>query len=88
MLRSIKRFTARVRQMSRPAYFILKITLIVSCVYLTSALVLLVSVGSFTARNYEMYLFARYLYSVPQAILLLAVIGSAIVEEQAVKRGS
>ena len=83
-----KRFTARLRQMSRPARFILKISLLISCAYLISALIIIISAGEFTARNYEMYLLARYLYNTPQSILLVSVIVSAVVEEQAVKRGS
>ena len=77
----IRKILARVAVMSRPAHLVLKYSLIVSGIYLAAAVIVLLGAGKFAPDTYHTYAMADYLLTTPQAILIVAVIGSACIED-------
>lgn len=67
--------------MTNTTYMLLKVSLLLSCVLLILSLLLLLWGGGLSLESYTAYLYAKELSSMPAAILLVAVIASACVEE-------
>ena len=79
----MKKMAGQLRAMSRPAYLVLEICLIVSILYLTAALCVLIYAGHFSAATYNLYHLAEDLYTMPQALLIIAAVGCSILERAA-----
>lgn len=56
-----------------------------TCVMLFGAFVLLLEAGAFTYETSRLHYLARELMNVPQAVLMLAVIASAVIEENSAR---
>lgn len=80
----IRQLVARMLGMCKQSYIILKISLILSCVVLIGAFVLLLQSGCFSSSSYESYCLASELWRAPQAILLVAALGTVLIEERVV----
>lgn len=76
-----KRLISRIDKMTDITYIVLKYSLLLSCLLLTLSLIILILGGGLSVRRYELYLCAKELFSQPAAILIVAVIGSACLEE-------
>jgi len=68
-------------KMCDEAYFVIRSSLILTCVMLALCLLVLLIAGKFSASTYELHRFAKELFTLPQAILLIAAIASVIMEE-------
>lgn len=75
----------RILAMSEPAWWVTLRALQLSCAVLFAAFVLLLDAGAYSADTSRAYGLARELASLPQLILLLAVIAGAVIEEQQMK---
>lgn len=78
------RLAKRILAMSPAAWEIVVKALIFSCALVFCAWLLLMDAGALTAANYDTYLLARELYTIPQAVLLIATLAGVIVEERVV----
>ena len=81
----MKKVFERMKNMSRPASLMLKVCIIVSNVYLAAAIVILIRAGGYSTDTYRLYAMAKELYTAPQAILMVAAVGSVCVEEIATR---
>lgn len=79
MFSLLKKICGRAGRMCRPAYIILRISLIVSCILLCSALLCFVAYNAGGALRFRQ--FAQTLFELPAAILFLGVIASACAED-------
>jgi hypothetical protein len=77
----IKKLFARIGGMSRPAYLILKGSIIITAIYLVAAIVVLAGTEDLNPGTYHAYAMAEYLYTTPQGILIAAIIGSVCIED-------
>lgn len=73
----------RILAMSPAAWEAVIRALQLSCVMLFCAFMLLVEGGAFTYETRYLHYTARELLTMPQAVLLLAAIASAVIEERA-----
>lgn len=73
----------RISRMCPASREILTRALQLSCVMALCALCLLINAGPMTAESYDTYLLAKEMITLPQAILLVATIASAMAEERA-----
>ena len=78
------RLAKRILSMSPAAWEIMTKALIFCCSLLFCAYLLLMHAGPMNADNYDTYLLARELYTLPQAVLLIATLAGVIIEERAV----
>lgn len=85
-IKTLRKIFERIQEISGPAYFILMTGLLVSCACLGASLLLVLSSGQFSLSSYHNYLMARELFSLPVSIMLIAVIGSACLEDLATKK--
>ncbi len=69
--------------MSSPAWEVVIRALQLTCVLLFCAFMLLLEAGVFKYETSHLYYIARELATLPQAILLIAAIASAVIEEHA-----
>ncbi len=72
----------RILAMSPAAWEVVIRALQLSCVMLYCAFMLLVEGGAFTYETRYLHYTARELLTMPQAVLLLAAIASAVIEER------
>lgn len=84
-MNGLKKMMKRINGMSRPAYLAIKVCLMISNLYLVGALMILVYAGSYSGDTYELHLLAKELFNIPQAILIIAGIGSLLLEDAAKK---
>jgi hypothetical protein len=81
----MKKIIKRLAIMGEPAYSILKGCLLISCALLLGAAVLHLLGDGFSATTYPIYYCAKEMAQLPAAILLIATIGSVIVEDVSLK---
>jgi len=77
----MKKLIYRMSKMCDEAYFIIRSSLILTCVLLSGCLLALLIAGKFSADTYELHRFAKELFTLPQAILIIAAIASAVMED-------
>lgn len=80
-LKTLRKIFGRVQEMSGLAYLILMVGLLVSCACLGAALLLLLTSGQFSVGSYHSYQMVKELFSLPVSIMLIAIIGSACLED-------
>ena len=73
----VKKFISYINSISKPAYILLKVSLIISILMMSAALVILLTVGD--DRTY--FELAKQLFAAPQSILLIGGIFSAVIED-------
>ena len=73
----------RILSMSPPAWEVLTRALQFTCISLFCAFMLLVDAGTYTAGTSAKFALARELALLPQAVLLVAIIAGAVIEERA-----
>ena len=81
-MRRLKATLRRVQAASAPAYCILKYALLTCLALFTGALCVLVWAGEYSLQTLYFYLLARSMADQCVSILLIAVIGSVLVEER------
>ena len=72
----------RMLNMCEASWELLMRSLQLSCVLLFSAFMLFLSNGPLSAQNYDTYRLACEFTTLPQAILLVAMIAGAVIEER------
>ncbi|MCL2827749.1 MAG: hypothetical protein FWD99_03340 [Oscillospiraceae bacterium] len=77
----LRRVIARLNQMTDITYALLRGALLLTCTMILCALALFIASGGPTLAGFEIYKAARELMALSTITLLLATIGSAIVEE-------
>lgn len=77
----MRKLLHRMSKMCDEAYFIIRSSLILTCMMLACCLLALLIAGKFTANTYELHRFAKELFTLPQAILIIAAIASAVIED-------
>ena len=85
-MNSLKRFGARLDQMTDYTYSLLRGALLLSSTMIACALLLFLQDGGFTAAGYDSYRSARELMSMSALALFLAALASAFVEELTMSR--
>lgn len=80
-MRKIKRLLSRKREISPISLAIMKYSLLVSYLFLISALIIELRAGMFTARTYELHYLAAELYRLPIGILLTSFISAAVIND-------
>lgn len=70
------------KNISKPAKFLIRLSLVVSCALLVSSLLLAVYAGPLTARNVHILRLSADLYRAPQGILLVGFLGALIVDSK------
>ncbi len=76
------RIRSKPRRLSRPAYYLIKGGLMLSCLILAAALALSVHTGPLSAHNVHTHRLIADLYRAPQGILLVSSLGALIVEDR------
>jgi len=71
----------RMLSMSEMAWYIFIRSIQLSCFLLFCAFILMLKCGGSESGGYELYMTARSLYELPQALLLIAGIASACIDE-------
>lgn len=78
----IKKIIKHVNSFSVPAYVILKLSIIISCLLMAAAIaVQLAARGTDLFTYSHLCTIAEYLYTMPQSILLIGGIFSAVIED-------
>lgn len=77
----IKKLIQYLNSISTPAYLLLKTSLIISIIMMASALVLLITVGEQSFETHTYFQTAKELFAMPQSILLIGGIFSAVIED-------
>ncbi|NMA37968.1 MAG: hypothetical protein GX942_06635 [Papillibacter sp.] len=77
----LKKIINRARKMCTAAYIVMKISVIMSCLSFTAALILCLVSGGLTVDSYSLYYMARELANLPFVILLLGIIASVCLED-------
>ena len=80
-MRFLRKFSSRLREMSAPAYIILRLGALLSSAMLLASLAILLLAGAPNAGNHRLLRLAEQLYRTPAAVLLIAVVGSVCVED-------
>ena len=83
---NFKRLYTRLDQMTDHTYTLLRGALLLSSTMILCALALYLQSGGPTVAGFEAYMVARELIALSSVSLLVAVIGSAIVEELTMKK--
>lgn len=78
----IKALLTRILQMYPPAMDALIGTLKLSCAVALCAFIILIDIGPVNTSNYYLYITAREMANVPAGLLLIAALGTVILEEQ------
>lgn len=81
----IKKILKRASAMGPSAGKMLRRGLIISCILLVCSIITLIFAGSYTPATYYLYQFADSLFRLPITVLLLAVIGSAVIEDMSLQ---
>lgn len=81
----MRKLLLRMSKMCDDAYFIIRSSVILTCTMLACCLLALLFAGRFSADTYELHRFANELFRIPQAVLIIAAIGSVIIEDYATK---
>ena len=76
-----KKIYNRLSEMTEPAWLILKLALVISSTMLFCSLVLFLFSLPLSPDTYTVYKFAHEFRTMPSAILLIGVLGSAIAED-------
>ncbi len=77
----MRKLYSRMSAMCEEAYFLVRCSVILTAALFACAVLIIVVAGRFSTDTYRLYLLAEELYRLPQAILLIAAIGSVILEE-------
>lgn len=77
----IKKLMQYINSISTPAYVLLKISLIISILMMTASLVILLAVGEQNFDTYTYFALAKQLFAMPQSVLLIGGIFSAIIAD-------
>ena len=77
----LKKMIDRVGSMCDAAYFILKLSLVMSCPLMAGAAAAYAVSGGLTVTTYISYHIARELFSLPAAILFVGTISSVCIED-------
>ena len=80
-MKPLKRFGARLDQMTEYTYSLLRGALLLSSTMTACSILLFLQDGGFTAAGYTTYRSAQELMSLGALVLFLAALGSAFVEE-------
>ena len=81
----MRKLIHRMSKMCDEAYFIIRSSVIITCVMLACCLMALLIAGKFSAATYELHRFANELFTLPQAILIIAAIASVVIEDYSTK---
>lgn len=77
----IKKLMQYINSVSTPAYVLLKISFTISILMMTAALVILLAVGEQTFDTYTYFAMAKQLFAMPQSVLLIGGIFSAVIAD-------
>ena len=80
-MKTVWRVFQRMSQMTDLAYYILIAGLLISCACLGASLLILILGGGLSIAGYWDYLMAKELLTLPLSVLLIAIIGSACLED-------
>ena len=78
----MRKLLTRMSTMCDEAYFIIRCAVIITGTLLLCSILIIVVAGKFSTDTYELYRLAEELYRLPQAVLIIAAIGSVIIEER------
>jgi hypothetical protein len=81
----MKELLYRLTHMCDEAYYVIRSSIILTGVLLFCCLILFLAAGKLSPDTYKLYCLADELFRLPQALLFIAAIGSAILEENASK---
>ncbi len=77
----MKKLFSRMSSMCDEAYFLIRCSVILTATLFACSVLIIVAAGRFSTDTYRLYLLAEELYRLPQAILLIAAVGSVILED-------
>ena len=69
------------KNVTKPAYLLMKYALMFSCLLLSASLLVAVYTGGFSARSCRQYFLYAELFRTPQSILLVASIGALYIDQ-------
>ncbi len=78
----MRKLLIRMSGMCDEAYFLIRCSVIITATLFACSVLIIVVAGGFSTDTYKLYFLAEELYRLPQAILLIAAIGSVILEER------
>lgn len=78
-----KKLIDRILDMCEPAWGALRGTLMLCCTMAFCAFMILVDIEPFSIRTYDLFRCAKELAAAPAGLLLIAAIGTVIIEERA-----
>ena len=81
----MRKLIHRMSKMCDESYFIIKSSIILTLILLACCLLTLLFAGGFSDDTYELHRLAKELFTLPQAILIIAAIASVVIEDYATK---
>lgn len=81
----MKKLLIRMSKMCDVSYFIIRSSVILTCIMFACCLLALLMASGFSADTYELHRLAEELFRLPQAILIIAAIASVVIEDFATK---
>lgn len=81
----MKKLMLRMSKMCDESFFIIRSSVILTIIMLAGCLFALLMAGGFSADTYELHRLAGELFTLPQAILIIAAIASVVIEDFATK---